>query len=124
VFSLEYTVEQPITTVFKRSAMDQYRQLFQFLWKLKRVEHTLSNGWRRQMTSVHTLRQAESKLFTLYRSSIIASILITFICNIELEKELRYCNIQCSEMVHFIYQLQYYILFEVSNMLNPNTSTY
>ncbi|KAI8049629.1 Spc98 family-domain-containing protein [Syncephalis plumigaleata] len=90
VFSLEYTVEQPITTVFKRSAMDQYRQLFQFLWKLKRVEHTLSNGWRRQMTSVHTLRQAE-----------------------ELEKELRYCNIQCSEMVHFIYQLQYYILFEV-----------
>ncbi|RKP25210.1 Spc98 family-domain-containing protein [Syncephalis pseudoplumigaleata] len=90
VFSLEYTVEQPITTVFKRSAMNQYRQLFQFLWKLKRVEHTLSKAWHRQMTSVHTLRQAAA-----------------------LEKELRYCNIQCSEMVHFIYQLQYYILFEV-----------
>ncbi|KAI9592455.1 Spc98 family-domain-containing protein [Syncephalis fuscata] len=90
VFSLEYTVEQPIKTVFKKSAMDQYRQLFQFLWKLKRVEHTLSKAWRRQMTSVHQLRQAA-----------------------ELERGLRYCNIQCSEMVHFIYQLQYYILFEV-----------
>ncbi|KAI9233267.1 MAG: hypothetical protein BYD32DRAFT_426352 [Podila humilis] len=32
---------------------------------------------------------------------------------IELVPELHHCRIVCSEMIHFVYQLQYYILFEV-----------
>jgi gamma-tubulin complex component 3 len=61
VFSLEYNVEQPIKTIFKKSAMDKYRRLFKFLWRLKRVEHTLSIAWRRQMTSAHTIRTVPGK---------------------------------------------------------------
>lgn len=49
VFSLEYAVETPIDTVFDDSSMRQYERMFNFLWKIKRVEHSLSTVWRRSM---------------------------------------------------------------------------
>ena len=35
--------------------MAQYRQLFIFLWRLKRVEHSLTAVWRKHGTSARLL---------------------------------------------------------------------
>jgi len=47
VFTLDYHVTQPLNTIITSSAMEKYRKLFHFLWRLKRVEHTLSVTWKR-----------------------------------------------------------------------------
>ncbi|CAG8587260.1 2028_t:CDS:10, partial [Scutellospora calospora] len=90
VFSLDYHVDSPINTIFTPHAMQQYLQLFNFLWRLKRVEHDLSSAWRRNMTNARSLYQIE-----------------------ELKKDVNASRLICSEMIHFLCQLQYYILFEV-----------
>ncbi|KAF0380096.1 Gamma-tubulin complex component 3 [Gigaspora margarita] len=90
VFSLDYHVDSPINTIFTPHAMQQYLKLFNFLWRLKRVEHDLSSAWRRNMTNARSLYQIE-----------------------ELKKDINTSRLVCSEMIHFTSQLQYYILFEV-----------
>ncbi|KAF9932969.1 Gamma-tubulin complex component 3 [Mortierella alpina] len=90
VFSLDYHVDSPINTILTPLAMHQYLKMFNFLWRLKRVEYALSSAWRRQTTSARAIRPI-----------------------LELVPELHHCRIVCSEMIHFVYQLQYYILFEV-----------
>ena len=47
VFTLEYKVDAPIDTVLDPEAMVKYLKLFNHLWKIKRVESTLSQGWMR-----------------------------------------------------------------------------
>ena len=90
MFSLDYHVDSPINTIFTPPTMIQYTELFRFLWRLKRVEHDLSAAWRRQMTSARTLAQIP-----------------------EIEKDINNSRLVCSEMIHFVYQLQYYLIFEV-----------
>ncbi|KAF9133299.1 Gamma-tubulin complex component 3 [Mortierella sp. 14UC] len=90
VFSLDYHVDSPVNTILTPIAMHQYLKMFNFLWRLKRVEHALSSAWRRQTTSARAIRPI-----------------------LELVPELHHCRIVCGEMIHFVYQLQYYILFEV-----------
>ncbi|ORX79680.1 Spc97/Spc98, partial [Anaeromyces robustus] len=87
VFTLDYHVSQPLNTIITSSAMEKYRKLFHFLWRLKRVEHTLSSSWKR-----HSIRNLKNQ---------------------EIRNELHKSNLILSEMIHFIYQLQYYFLFEV-----------
>jgi len=87
VFTLDYHVTQPLNTIITSSAMEKYRKLFHFLWRLKRVEHTLSVTWKR-----HSIRNCKLN---------------------EIQNELHKSNLILSEMIHFIYQLQYYFLFEV-----------
>ncbi|ORX56573.1 hypothetical protein BCR36DRAFT_367541 [Piromyces finnis] len=87
VFTLDYHVSQPLNTIITSSAMEKYRKLFHFLWRLKRVEHTLSASWKR-----HLIRDYKTQ---------------------EIRNELHKSNLILSEMIHFIYQLQYYFLFEV-----------
>eukprot|EP00026_Physarum_polycephalum_P001520 Phypoly_transcript_01522.p1 GENE.Phypoly_transcript_01522~~Phypoly_transcript_01522.p1 ORF type:complete len:898 (+),score=123.02 Phypoly_transcript_01522:59-2752(+) len=90
VFSLDYHVDTPINSVFTPEVMGSYLHIFQFLWNIKRVEHSLSGTWRRQMTSSHHLDVGS-----------------------ELQYELHKCNLIRNEMLHFISNLQYYIMFEV-----------
>ncbi|KAG0307065.1 Gamma-tubulin complex component 3 [Linnemannia gamsii] len=90
VFSLDYHVDSPVNTILTPVAMHQYLKMFNFLWRLKRVEYALSSAWRRQTTSARAIRPI-----------------------LELVPELHHCRIVCGEMIHFVYQLQYYILFEV-----------
>ena len=47
VFTLEYKVDAPIDTVLDSGAMVKYLKLFNHLWKIKRIESTLSKGWMR-----------------------------------------------------------------------------
>ncbi|RWW82821.1 hypothetical protein BHE74_00008691 [Ensete ventricosum] len=46
VFSLEYDATAPLDTIFTASVMKKYLKIFNFLWKLKRVEHALIGTWK------------------------------------------------------------------------------
>ncbi|PRP86999.1 gamma-tubulin complex component 3 [Planoprotostelium fungivorum] len=76
-FSLDFRVKKPVNTILTTSAMASYVNAFRFLWRIKRVEHSLST----------LKKQARRPLYTTH-----------FLRN---------------EMVHFIHNLQYYIMFEV-----------
>ncbi|KAM6958543.1 gamma-tubulin complex component 3 [Tautogolabrus adspersus] len=90
VFSLDYHVEGPIATVFTRECMGHYLRVFNFLWRAKRMEYTLTDIWKGQMCNAKLLKTMP-----------------------ELSGVLHQCHILASEMVHFIHQMQYYITFEV-----------
>nr|XP_020447782.1 gamma-tubulin complex component 3 [Monopterus albus] len=90
VFSLDYHVDGPIATVFTRECMGHYLRVFNFLWRAKRMEYTLTDIWKGQMCNAKLLKNMP-----------------------ELSGVLHQCHILASEMVHFIHQMQYYITFEV-----------
>ncbi|KAJ3220475.1 Gamma-tubulin complex component 3 [Clydaea vesicula] len=87
-FCLKYQLDSPLNTIITKSCMKVYTKLFLFLWKVKRVELSLNKSWCLNMRN--------------RRSS-----------NIEVEKHLHKCKLVCSEMIHFVYQLQYYFQCEV-----------
>ncbi|ORX55582.1 hypothetical protein DM01DRAFT_1334976 [Hesseltinella vesiculosa] len=90
VFTLDYHVDSPINTVLSPPAMNQYLRVFNFLWRLKRVEYTLTATWRRWGTSSRTFASLP-----------------------EITEDLHHAQLIIASMVHFIYQLQHYYLFEV-----------
>ena len=63
--------------------------MFTFLWKLKRVEHTLTSTWRKHGTAAHALRLVRA------------------------DRSMHGCHLLRNEMIHFVYNLQYYLMFEV-----------
>jgi gamma-tubulin complex component 3 len=89
VFSLDYHVDGPIGTIFAQNSTT-YLTLFNALWRAKRMEWILSGMWKRQITSAKLLRKLP-----------------------ELAPILQQAHLLTSEMVHFVHQMQYYILFEV-----------
>lgn len=71
--------------------MHQYLRMFNFLWQLKRVEYTLTASWRRWSMASRDFASVP-----------------------EMAQDLHQAQLCISHMVHFIYQLQHYYLFEVS----------
>ncbi|MEQ2256861.1 Gamma-tubulin complex component 3 [Ilyodon furcidens] len=70
--------------------MGHYLRVFNFLWRAKRMEYTLTDIWKGHMCNAKLLKTMP-----------------------ELSGVLHQCHILASEMVHFIHQMQYYITFEV-----------
>lgn len=90
IFTLKYTVEGPLATILERS-MVRYQELFKPLWRAKQVEFVLSNIYKEKMLNSKLLRNLEKTLNPVtYR-----------------------LHLYTSEMIHFINQIQYYILVEV-----------
>ncbi|CAL1372363.1 unnamed protein product [Linum trigynum] len=98
VFSLEYDASVPLNTVFTESVMAEYRRIFNFLWKLRRVEHALIGAWKTMKPNCIT-----SNSFVKLQGSVKSQLLLT----------LRQCQVLWNEMNHFVANLQYYIMFEV-----------
>lgn len=91
-FTLEYKISAPCDVVITQWASTQYLKVFNLLWRIKRVEFSLSSTWRRCMTgSRGVLAAVDDKVGSDWKRA--------------------RCVI--AEMVHFVNQLQYYILFEV-----------
>ncbi|KAJ5068529.1 gamma-tubulin complex component 3 [Anaeramoeba ignava] len=90
IFSLDYKVGSPINTILTQNAMKSYLKIFNFLWRLKRAEFCLSETWRWHMVS--------SSLFSHFPG---------------IFPQLHRCYLLRNEMIHFIYHLQHYVLFEV-----------
>ena len=91
-FTLEYKIDAPVDVVITPWASTQYLKVFNFLWRVKRVEFALGSTWRRCMTGARgVLGSVDDKVGADWKRA--------------------RCAI--AEMIHFVNQLQYYILFEV-----------
>ncbi|XP_010534364.1 PREDICTED: gamma-tubulin complex component 3-like [Tarenaya hassleriana] len=98
VFSLEYDARAPLDTVFTESVMSRYLRVFNFLWKLKRVDHALNSIWKAMKPNCIT-----SNSFIKLQTTV----------KFQLLSALRRCQVLWNEMNHFVTNLQYYIMFEV-----------
>ncbi|XP_059646423.1 gamma-tubulin complex component 3 [Cornus florida] len=107
VFSLEYDARIPLNTVFTESVMSRYLRIFNFLWKLRRVEHALIGAWKTMKPNCVT-SHFSSKL----PHAVKLQLLLTS----------RRCQVLWDEMNHFITNLQYYIMFEVLEVSWSNFS--
>ncbi|KAH0907796.1 hypothetical protein HID58_039623, partial [Brassica napus] len=91
--ALQYEARAPLDTVFTDSALSKYLRVFNFLWKLKRVEHALIGIWKTMKPNSFVNLQSSVKL--------------------QLLSALRRCQVLWNEMNHFVTNFQYYIMFEV-----------
>ncbi|KAH7105471.1 gamma-tubulin complex, DGRIP91/SPC98 component [Auriculariales sp. MPI-PUGE-AT-0066] len=85
VFTLEYKVDAPLDTIIDPDAMTLYLRAFNHLWRLKRIERALGDGWRRVVGGARA-----------------------FIRVPEYERDWHQTRIVMAEMIHFIRQLQAY----------------
>ncbi|KAK5987456.1 Spindle pole body component alp6 [Cladobotryum mycophilum] len=91
-FTLEYKIDAPVDVVVTDWGNRQYLKVFNFLWRIKRVEFALLSTWRECMTgSRRVLQNPNPVVAQTWKST--RGVL--------------------AEMIHFVGQLQYYILFEV-----------
>jgi len=91
-FTLEYKIDAPVDVVVTDWAHRQYLKMFNFLWRIKRVEFSLQSTWRKCMTGARGVLQTPDK---------------------EVQHTWKTTRGVLAEMIHFVGQLQYYILFEV-----------
>ncbi|XP_027069148.1 gamma-tubulin complex component 3-like isoform X2 [Coffea arabica] len=98
VFSLEYDARVPLNTVFTESVMARYLRIFNFLWKLRRVEHALIGAWKTMKPNCVTSRFLDKLPNAVKLQLVLTS---------------RRCQVLWDEMNHFVANLQYYIMFEV-----------
>jgi gamma-tubulin complex component 3 len=90
VFSLDYHVDGPISTVFTQETMLRYLRTFNFLWRAKRMEHCLASVWKAQASYNRHVHKMTEMAPVLYQ-----------------------CHLLTASMMHFIHQMQYYVTFEV-----------
>jgi gamma-tubulin complex component 3 len=91
-FTLEYKIDAPVDVVVTEWGNRQYLKVFNFLWRIKRVEFALLSTWRKCMTGARGVLQNPDPVVTQTWKSTRGVL---------------------AEMIHFVGQLQYYILFEV-----------
>ncbi|KAJ9643541.1 Microtubule-nucleating Tub4p (gamma-tubulin) complex component [Coniosporium tulheliwenetii] len=92
VFTLEYRIDAPVDVIVTPFAGKQYLKVFNFLWRVKRIEFALGSTWRRCMTGARGVLGAVSD---------------------KVGADWKKARAVVAEMIHFVNQLQYYILFEV-----------
>ncbi|GAB4843768.1 Gamma-tubulin complex component 3 [Ancistrocladus abbreviatus] len=107
VFSLEYEARVPLDTLFTESVMARYLRIFNFLWKLRRVEHALISAWKTMKPNCITSRSF-IKLHQAVKMQLLSTV--------------RRCQVLWDEMNHFVSNLQYYIMFEVLEVSWSNFS--
>ncbi|CAD8184173.1 unnamed protein product [Paramecium octaurelia] len=49
IFCLDYEFEEPLKTIFNHKTMLNYYKIFNYLWRIKRVEYTLIQSWMQQI---------------------------------------------------------------------------
>ncbi|KAK8024255.1 Spc98 family-domain-containing protein [Apiospora rasikravindrae] len=91
-FTLEYKIDAPCDVIVSDWGNRQYLKVFNFLWRIKRVEFALGAVWRKVTTG------SRGVLITKHTA---------------VQQTWKTTQGVLAEMVHFVGQLQYYILFEV-----------
>ena len=93
MFQLDYRVNDlaPLSTIFTQEVMNDYLKIFSFMWKLKKIQHSLSLAWGETMAN----RTAFSRLPG------------------DLQSKFHRFNLAHHEMAHFVQNVHNYILVEV-----------
>lgn len=95
MFSLDYHVtDAPIRTLFTPRVIEDYLQLFHFLWRLRRLSHVLSTTWRRMKSD-----PTDGPVSNLCRHV------------------MHQYRLHAHAMLHFVSELQHYVLFEVTRQV-------
>jgi gamma-tubulin complex component 3 len=92
VFTLDYHIDSPLSAVVHPGAMIQYRSAFNMLWKLKRLEWSLSASWKQLMSFNHM------------RGSVVVP---------KLKAILHHCSLSRARMMHVVNNLCAFMQFEV-----------
>jgi gamma-tubulin complex component 3 len=89
---LDYRVHDlpPLATVFTEDVMEDYKKIFSFLWRLKRIEHQLSSSWRLYKEHVQKFQRIKGMKDNFHRFNL--------------------CH---HEMLHFVSNIHNYIMVEV-----------
>jgi gamma-tubulin complex component 3 len=92
IFMLDYRVSDlaPLATVFTPDVLGDYQKIFNFLWRLKRIEHQLSQSWRIYQSHVSKFQRVRGMQGVFHRF-----------------------NLAHHEMLHFVSTIHNYILVEV-----------
>ncbi|TIA96457.1 hypothetical protein E3P94_03328 [Wallemia ichthyophaga] len=90
VFTLEYRVDQPLDVILTPEVMSKYRRIFNYLWRLKRVESDLVKGWKRCVMGKRSYLKVPS-----------------------LDNDWHQARLAMSEMIHFVKELEAYCHLEV-----------
>lgn len=91
-FTLEYKISPPCDVVITQWANTQYLKIFNVMLRIKRVEYSLNTTWGKCMTGAR-------------------GVLAHIDDSIKADWQRARCLV--AELIHFVNQLQYYILFEV-----------
>jgi gamma-tubulin complex component 3 len=102
---LEYKIRSPLDAIVHASAMETYHHLFLFLFRLKRVEWMLNNSWR-QSTALNHAILIETKAGGADAPAISKAAEHS-------ASLLRRISSTRQTMLHFISNLQNYLMFEV-----------
>jgi gamma-tubulin complex component 3 len=105
-FALEYKIEAPLNAVLDGKAMVEYDRLFHHLWRLKRVESALTQGWMRVTSNSRLFEGIQS--MSLYRLALRWTELI-----VDLRRPWHDSRQLQAQMVHFLRQLQAFCQLEV-----------
>lgn len=91
-FSLDYALDAPLNAVVHLDAIAKYRTAFHMLWRLQRVQWSLSSSWKQQMSFTHA--KGDETLS-------------------KLKPVLHRCNLNRGRMLHVVNNLCQFLMFEV-----------
>ncbi|KAJ1396767.1 gamma-tubulin complex component protein, partial [Ochromonadaceae sp. CCMP2298] len=104
IFSLDYSIDQPLNAVVHPECIAKYRVAFHMLWRLKRVEWTLNSAWKRNSIFNHS--HSRSQVPRSSSGSQVPQIP-------GLRAVLHRCHLNRSMMTHVVNNLCAFLMFEV-----------
>lgn len=107
VFALDYSTDQNpcLQALLHPEAMRSYRIAFHMLWRLKRVEWSLTTTWKMFLSFAHS---HEWKTHTLSKASHHLGPTIVAVKSI-----FHRCNLHRAKMMHFVNNFAAFVMFEV-----------
>ena len=87
IFSLDYKVDCPINTILNEQSMKSYLRIFNFLWRIKRVDYYLNKIWIGHQKYYHIVEK-----------------------NREMKSSFKKCYIIRTEMIHFVVNIFNYLM--------------
>lgn len=111
LFTLDYAIDIPLTAIVHPEAMEKYHLVFNLLFKLKRIEWMMNNTWRQSTTLNHSVQLMISKFGTVELApgtSVKGSNALS-----RMKRLLRKFSMTRQSMLHFLTNLQSYLMFEV-----------
>ena len=108
IFTLDYAVDTPLTAIVHPKAMEKYYLVFNMLFRLKRVEWMMNNTWRQSTTLNHSLQLIISKFGNVELGPSSRENTLS-----RMKRLLRKFSMTRQCMLHFLTNLQSYLMFEV-----------
>lgn len=111
IFSLGYDIDAPLTAVVHPDAMAKYKLVFSLLFRLKRIEWMMNNTWRQSTVLNHALQIMMSKYGEVSLGP--ASSVKRDNDFARMKRLLRKFAMTRQCILHFLTNLQSYLMFEV-----------